>query len=84
MIIRNNAGDMGLLEHEFRDENSVGIAGLTPGQIAAVPAVPIHKRASEVICLESHRWTQINTDVWTLNPHSFSYPFFICVNLWRK
>ena len=84
MIIRNNAGDLGLLEHEFRDENSVGIAGLTPGQIAAVPAVPIHKRALEVICLESHRLTEITTDIWVLNPSPFSYPCFICVNLWRK
>ncbi len=55
IIIRDNGGNLSLLEHELGYENGVGVASLAPGQFSAVPAVPLHKRVSELICLESHR-----------------------------
>jgi hypothetical protein len=47
IIIREDGGDLRLLEHELGDEDSVGIAGAAPGEIAAVLAVPGAERAPE-------------------------------------
>ena len=47
MIIRYDRGDLGLLEHEFGDEDCVRIASPAPGKIAAVAAVPAQKRPAE-------------------------------------
>ena len=47
IIMRDHGGDLGLLEHELRDKNGVGIVGLTPGKIAAVAPKPTEKRATE-------------------------------------
>jgi hypothetical protein len=55
IIIRDNGGNLSLLEHKLGDENGVGVPSLAPGQLSAVPAVPIHKLVSQVICSESHR-----------------------------
>jgi hypothetical protein len=47
IIIRDNGGNLSLLEHELRDEDGVGIASLAPGQGAAMAAIPTQKRAME-------------------------------------
>jgi hypothetical protein len=62
MIVRNDGGDLRLLEHDFRDEDCVRIAGLAPGEIAAITAMPIDQSAPELIFAEGHRWRRINTD----------------------
>ena len=55
IIIRDNGGNLGLLEHEFGDEDGVGIASLTPRELAAVLMVPIRQGRVELIFLERHR-----------------------------
>ncbi len=55
IIIRDNGGNLGLLEHELGDEDGVGIASLAPGEGATVPMVPIRQGRVELIFLESHR-----------------------------
>jgi len=47
IIIRDDGRDLGLLEHELRDEDGVGIAGAAPGKIAAVATVPGEEGAPE-------------------------------------
>ena len=47
IIIWNDSRNLGLLEHEFGDENCVGIGGSAPGKITLVPAVPGKKRSAE-------------------------------------
>ncbi len=44
IIIRDNGGDLGLLEHEFGDEDGVGIGGAAPGESAGVFPVPGKER----------------------------------------
>lgn len=46
-IIRDNCGDLGLLEHELGDEDGVGIAGVAPGEIASMLTIPGEERAPE-------------------------------------
>jgi hypothetical protein len=46
-IIRDNRGNLGLLEHYLGDEDGVRIARLAPGKVAAVAAIPAEKRAAE-------------------------------------
>ena len=48
LIVGLDAGDLGLLKHEFRDEDAIRIAGSPPGQIAAVPAEPAKQSSAEV------------------------------------
>ncbi len=55
IIIRDNGGNLGLLEHKLGDEDSVGIASLTPRELAAVLMVPIRQGRVELIFLERHR-----------------------------
>lgn len=43
IIIRDNGSDLGLLEHEFRDEDRIGVRGSAPREIAAIFAVPRKK-----------------------------------------
>ena len=62
IIIRDNGGNLGLLEHELGDENGVGIARVTPGKIPAVLAIPAAQRTDELIFPKSHRATRINTN----------------------
>jgi hypothetical protein len=40
LIIRDNGGNLSLLEHELRNEDGVWIASLAPWQGAAMAAVP--------------------------------------------
>ena len=47
IIIRNDGGDLRLLEHELGDKDCVRIAHLAPGEIAAVAAKPAEKRAAK-------------------------------------
>ena len=47
IIIRDNDGNLGLLEHELGDEDGVGIASLAPGEDAPVMAIPTKKRVME-------------------------------------
>jgi len=47
IIIRNDSGDLGLLEHELGDEDRVGVRRVAPGKIAAIFAIPGKKGATE-------------------------------------
>jgi hypothetical protein len=47
IIIRDDGGYLGLLQHELRDEDGVGIGGAAPGKIAGVFAVPGEQRSAE-------------------------------------
>jgi hypothetical protein len=47
IIIRNDSGDLGLLQHELGNEDRVRIAGAAPGKIAAVLAIPRDEGAAE-------------------------------------
>jgi hypothetical protein len=47
IIIRNDGSDLGLLKHEFGNENGIWIRRSPPGEIAGVPAVPGKKRAAK-------------------------------------
>src|SRR5260221_6270341 len=40
VVIIDHGHDLGLLEHEFRDHDGVGVVRAPPGQIAAMPAKP--------------------------------------------
>ena len=40
LIIWNDRGDLCLLQHDFRNENGVGIGSSSPGKIAPVLAIP--------------------------------------------
>ncbi|MEY2502061.1 MAG: hypothetical protein QOI07_2395 [Verrucomicrobiota bacterium] len=40
IVIRNDGGDLGLLEHELGDEDGVGVGGAAPGQVAGIFAIP--------------------------------------------
>lgn len=43
----DNGGDLSLLKHELRDENSVRIASTTPRKMATIMAIPAQKSALE-------------------------------------
>src|SRR5882762_5974786 len=43
VVLRDDAVDLGLLEHDLGDEDAVRLAGAAPGQIAAVACVPGEK-----------------------------------------
>jgi hypothetical protein len=47
IIIWDDDGDLGLLEHELGNEDGVGIGGAAPGKIPAVVAVPVQEGAPE-------------------------------------
>ena len=47
IIIRNDGGDLGLLEHEFGNEDGVGIGGAAPGESASIFAIPGKKGAAK-------------------------------------
>ena len=47
VIIRDDGGDLRLLEHELGYEDCVRIAGLAPGEIAPVTTIPANKRAAK-------------------------------------
>ena len=43
IIIRDHRRDLGLLQHEFRDQDGIRVLSAAPGQIAALQAVPFQK-----------------------------------------
>jgi hypothetical protein len=43
IIVRNDGRDLRLLQHHFRNQNRVGITRATPGEVAALPAIPGEK-----------------------------------------
>ena len=47
MIIRDDGGDLRLLEHELGNEDCVRIAGPAPGEIAPMPTIPTNKTSGE-------------------------------------
>ena len=47
IITRHRGRDLRLLEHEFGNEDRVGIARPAPGKIAAVAAIPAHEGGAE-------------------------------------
>lgn len=47
IVIWDYGRDLGLLEHEFGDEDGVGIGRPAPGKVAPVFAVPGNKRSAE-------------------------------------
>ena len=48
IIIRDNGGNLSLLEHELGDEDGVGIASLAPREGAAMAAIPAKQGELEV------------------------------------
>jgi len=47
IVIRNDSGNLSLLEHELRDEDGVWVARSAPREVAAVAAIPAEKRAAK-------------------------------------
>ena len=47
IIIRNDSGDLSLLEHELGNEDGVWVARSAPREVAAVAAIPAEKRAAK-------------------------------------
>ena len=47
IVIKNDGGNLSLLEHELRNEDGVWVARSAPGEIAAVVAIPAEKRTPE-------------------------------------
>ena len=47
MIIRDDGGDLRLLEHELGNEDCVRIAGPAPGEIAPMPTIPAQQASDE-------------------------------------
>lgn len=49
-VVRNDGGHLGLLQHDLRDPDAVGIRGVLPGQVvAAVAAMPAQQTRAERI-----------------------------------
>lgn len=55
IIIRDNGGNLSLLEHELGDEDGIGIASLAPGEETTVCMIPTRQGRAELIFSESHR-----------------------------
>src|SRR4051794_4751048 len=53
LIIAEHSRDLGLLEHDFRDENRVRITRSAPGQISAVLPKPAQENTTERCGVES-------------------------------
>ena len=43
MVVRKHGGDTGLLEHDFRYPDAVGIAAGAPGKVSAVCGEPVEQ-----------------------------------------
>ena len=70
IIIWDNGGNLGLLEHELGDEDGVGIASLAPGEGAPVTAIPTKKRATEDAKVWSRNQVEENVEHQTPNVQS--------------
>src|SRR6186997_3413930 len=40
LVVRNDRGDLGLLQHDFADPDQIRIAGSTPGKFARIASKP--------------------------------------------
>ena len=47
LVVGDDGGDSGLLEHDLGDPGAVGIADAAPGQLARMGAVPVHELATQ-------------------------------------
>ena len=48
LVIGNHRGDLGLLQHDFRDPDAIGVARALPGQVvAAVAPMPGEQAGGE-------------------------------------
>jgi hypothetical protein len=47
-VLRDDARDLGLLEHQLRHEDPIRIAGASPGQVAGAALVPGAQPATEI------------------------------------
>src|SRR5947207_2522530 len=47
IVVRDDARDLGLLEHELRHEHAIWIAGLSPWKVAAAAPIPFSQPATE-------------------------------------
>jgi len=47
-VIRQNSLDSGLLEHDFRNPDFVGIMGFSPGELPVVILIPEKKSSSKI------------------------------------
>ena len=45
VVLGEDALHLGLLEHDLGDQNGVGVVGMAPGEIAALPGVPVKQPA---------------------------------------
>ena len=48
LVARDHAGHLGLLEHDLRDEDRVGVAGAPPRQVAALARVPAQQQRGAI------------------------------------
>ena len=55
IIVRKHRGYLGLLEHEFGDQDRIGIASSPPREVAPVLAIPIEQGATKTIFRKNHR-----------------------------
>ena len=54
IIIRDNGGNLSLLEHELGDEDGVGVPSLAPGEETTICMIPTRQGRAELIFSESH------------------------------
>ena len=58
MVMLDDSGDAGLLEHHLGDPGAVGIVNVTPRELSRVAAVPVHQLAPEESCIQvCIRWS---------------------------
>jgi hypothetical protein len=51
LVLRENPIHLRLLEHNLGNQDVIGVAGVTPGQITAVLRVPLQKAFAELTLL---------------------------------
>ena len=78
VIIRDDGGDLRLLEHELGDEDCVRVARAAPREITAVATMPIGECTPKSDYWTRHRSTQINTNLRTALLNSFLSVFHVC------
>ena len=85
VIIRDDGGDLRLLEHELGDEDCVRVARAAPREITAVATMPIGECTPKSDYWTRHRSTQINTDetqIRTSSAIQLEKSMLVCVHLW--
>jgi hypothetical protein len=56
MVIALHTRYLGLLEHELRDDHSIGITGAPPGEIPPVATEPAKQPAAEIGDVQRWPW----------------------------